>query len=85
MAEDTWDWERLGESMEFGEVLLELLEDQGWHIERRSMFAGAGLLLIATRPDIDHSMCGEGPSVAGAALSLFNEIASQPSLMRAVV
>lgn len=83
MAEDTWEWERLGESIDFGEVLLELLERQGWRIHRQVGFAGARLLLVATRPDVDHSISGEGPDVAGAALSLFNGISSQPSLMRA--
>jgi hypothetical protein len=79
-----WEWERLGESSPFGEVLLDLLERHGWHIERRAGFAGAGILLMATRRDVDRALCGEGPTVADAALTLFNEIASQPSLMRAV-
>lgn len=84
MEPEGWEWERLGDSTPFGEVLLELLERQGWHIERQPAFAGAGVLLIATRSDVDGCLSANGSTIADAALSLFNEIASQPSLMRAV-
>lgn len=85
MAEDdAWEWERLGDSIEFGECLLELLEEnQGWRINRQLGFAGAGVLLVATRSDVAYALSAEGETVGGAALALFNEISSQPSLMRA--
>jgi hypothetical protein len=83
VVEDTWEWQRLGESMEFGECLLELLEKQGWTISRRPGFAGVGVLLVATRRDVAYAVSGDGSTTASAALTLFNEIASQPSLMRA--
>lgn len=83
MVEDTWEWQRLGESAEFGECLLELLEKQGWKIQRRPGFAGGGVLLIATRRDVAYAVSGDGDTTSSAALCLFNEIASQPSLMRA--
>jgi hypothetical protein len=83
---EPWEWQRLGESIEFGEVMLELLERHGWRIERRAGFAGEGVLLIATRGDLERHLTvahlsAEGPTIAAAALSLFNEISFYPSLL----
>lgn len=53
-----------------GELLLQLLELNGWTVHRRRAFAGDGVLLIATHPDGWDIQAG-GPTVAAAATPLF--------------
>lgn len=63
--------ERLGDSDEWGYVLLELLEQAGWTITRRSAIA-EGVLLIATGHGTSVSAAGE--TVAAAAGPLFERV-----------
>lgn len=53
-----------------GELLLELLELNGWTVHRRPAFAGDGVLLIATHPD-GYDIRADGPTTAAAATPLF--------------
>lgn len=63
--------ERLGDSFEFGEFLLELLEKRGWTVHpTRRAFAGNGVLVIVTHPD-GYQLQAEGPSVVEAATQIF--------------
>jgi len=63
--------ERLGESFDFGECLLEILEWHGWKIhDTRRAFAGNGVMLFATHPD-GYDVQAEGPTVTAAATQLF--------------
>jgi hypothetical protein len=71
--------ERLGDTVEFGEILLRMLElanqetgRPGWTIHRRRGFAGDGVLLIATHPD-GYDVSAAGATVAEAAIPLFLE------------
>lgn len=59
-----------------GELLLQLLELNGWTIHRRRAFAGNGVLLIATHPD-GHDIQAEGPTIAAAATPLFTAAATR--------
>jgi hypothetical protein len=78
---DLGSLERLGDSFEFGSLLLQLLEtpnaetgDPGWTIYIRRAFAGDGVLLIGTHPLLDGvEVKAEGASVAAAAVPFFND------------
>ena len=67
--------ERLGDSAGFGELLIELLERNGWRVHRRAAFAGDGVLLIATHPDGWDVRAGG--SLGGAAAELFMQAAAR--------
>ena len=66
--------ERLGDSAGFGEMLIELLEHNGWTVHRRGAFAGDGVLLIATHPSGYDIQAGGTPG--GAAAELFQRAAA---------
>lgn len=63
--------ERLGDSAAFGEVLLDVLERNGWLVHRQAAFAGEGVLVIARRNGLEFK--ATGPTVAAAAGELFQE------------
>lgn len=71
--------ERLGETFEFGYMLLNLLSISGWQVAVPKPFAGldesgerpAGVLVIATRGPLEVKRIGE--SVAAVATDLFGE------------
>lgn len=64
--------QRLGESAEYGELLIRLLELAGWKVHRRRAFAGDGVLLIATHRD-GWDVTSSGPSLAAAVSPLFQQ------------
>lgn len=71
--------ERLGDSFEFGYMLLELLSLSGWQVNITTPFAGmdetgehrAEVLVIATRGPLEVKRIGE--TVASVAADLFGE------------
>lgn len=71
--------ERLGETFEFGSMLLHLMRASGWEIAETKPFAAmsetgdqdAGVLVIARRGALEIKRTGE--SLAAIALDLFNE------------
>jgi hypothetical protein len=67
--------QRLGETAEFGGLLLRLLQLNGWEIvgpdDGVTAFAGEGVLVIARRGE--HEVRRTGPSVAAIAPVLFVE------------
>jgi hypothetical protein len=64
--------ERLGETIEWGELLIRLLELKGWKVHRRRAFAGDGVILIATNP-AGYDVQAAGATVAEASFPLFME------------
>lgn len=60
--------ERLGESGAFGEMLLEVLQRQGWTIARRPAFGGA---VIVFASNDETSLVAHAPSLVDAAHQIF--------------
>ena len=82
---DLGSMQRLGESFEFGYMLLQLLELAGWQVAITRPFAGvdetlehAGVLVIAERGPFEVRRVGE--TVAHVASDLFQEAMSLPRL-----
>lgn len=72
------DVERLGDSLEFGSLLLETLSAHGWTVTVQSAFGGgivdedvAGVLVIASKNG--HEVRGVGRSIADVAGEIFAE------------
>lgn len=63
--------ERLGASDAFGEVLLDVLERNGWLVHKQQAFAGEGVLVIARKNGLEFK--ATGPTIAAAAVDLFQE------------
>lgn len=72
--------ERLGESVEWGELLVSLLEQAGWEIERRPLI-GDGVILIATGHGTSVSAAGD--TFTGAAAPLFERAMALKTWQRA--
>lgn len=75
LEDDLGPLQRLGDTVAWGELLIELLELNGWTIHRRRAFAGDGIILLATHPD-GWDVEAAGPSVAAAATPLFVQAAT---------
>lgn len=73
--------ERLGETVEFRSLLLDLLRLNGWVVDSRPAFAGAGVLIIASRNGIEVRRYGR--SETEIAVEVFSE-ASRVQGLRAV-
>lgn len=65
-------WERIGESDGFGWLILGMLEQAGWRVYVRAGFAGEGVMILGTHPDLAGvEVCESGATVAGAAVPFF--------------
>jgi hypothetical protein len=63
--------ERLGETREFGSLLLRLLSLDGWDVGHVRAFAGDGVLVVARRGELE--VRRQGASVADVACDVFTE------------
>lgn len=63
------DLERIGDCESFGELLIALLERNGWVVEPCLAFAGEGVLLLAAKEH--RSWSAWGPTRNASALNLF--------------
>jgi hypothetical protein len=63
--------ERLGETAEFGSLLLRLLELNGWHVAQLRGFAGDGVLVIARKGPFE--VARTGARLADIATDVFRE------------
>lgn len=61
--------ERIGDCEAFGEILIDILERNGWVVEPCTAFSGEGHLLLAAKGHRDWSAWG--PTRNAAALNLF--------------
>jgi len=66
--------ERLGATVEFGSLLLNLLEMDGWDVQRVGAFAGEGVLVIARRGPFEVRRTGE--SIGEISTEVFKECAA---------
>lgn len=69
--------QRLGETREFGYLLLELLNHAGWDVVVTAAFAGEGVLVIARGVD-GIEIKRQGAKVADVAADLFQEAMHMP-------
>lgn len=65
------DIPRLGETAEFGSLLLRLLELGGWSVHQLPAFAGDGIIVIAHRRGRVVEMRGE--TIADVAVPIYEE------------
>lgn len=72
--------ERLGETVEWGDLLIRLLRLQGWTVVRRPLIGG-GVLLIAGRGNVRAGACAL--TEAEASVELFARAASSRSWVNA--
>lgn len=74
--QDLGSMERLGDTIEWGQMLIRLLELKGWTVHQRRAFAGDGVILIATNP-AGYDVQAAGATIAEASFPLFMECVSR--------
>lgn len=75
MTEHAGELERLGETQEWGELMLHLLQLQGWTVTVRPLFSNSGVLVLAERDRV--IVYRKGDSIADVACELFLDAANR--------